>query len=591
MQFSFDVYWETDARHRFTRQEFSANLKDAPGRVSEIGKTRWEVPYVEPDEEAWRQHRATLDAHLPFRDFELARPTPDGGRRYVSVSGVPVFDEAGRFAGYRGVGRHITELKRAEAERRQHVWFLESLDRIHRAMQGTDDLEQMLDRVLVEVLEIFQCERAVFGRHAGQTETGSFTLLAKRERPGFALERSPDVEVAADASLSLMSVELKAAGGPVQWVLGAVPPETARVLERLGVQSTLSMPIEPKIHRRDYIFVLALRQCTYPRVWTAEEVRLFQEIGWRLGDAMATLSTLRDLRESEQKLEAAQRIAHVGWWERDYVTGRISLSDEVRRIYGVQPMDLAQWHARRLDLIHPEDRSRVAAASETAMGGGERYDLEYRVVRPDGTVRVVHSQGDVTRDESGQPVRHFGVMQDITELRQAEDELRARQDMLDLAQTAAGVVAYDWYIGARQSESRWSPELEALFGLEPGTFDGTYAGWKKLVHPDDWPGVRLSIKRAQASGEITTEYRVIHRDGAVYLLRGKGRMFFDAEGRPERNVGFIYDVTDRRRAEEELRATEARFRTFVDHATDGFFLIDHELKVVDVNRQACESLG
>jgi PAS domain S-box-containing protein len=591
VQFSFDVYWETDARHRFTRQEFSANLKDAPARGSEIGKTRWEVPYVEPDEEAWRQHRATLDAHLPFRDFELARSMPDGGRRYVSVSGVPVFDEAGRFAGYRGVGRHITELKRAAAERQQHVWFLESLDRIHRAMQGTDDLKQMLDRALVEVLEIFQCERAVFGRHAGQTETGSFTLLAKRERPGFALERSPGVEVAADANLSLMSAELKAAGGPVQWVLGDVPPETARVLERLGVQSTLSMPIEPKTELRDHIFVFALRQCTYPRVWTAEEVRLFQEIGWRLGDAMATLSTLRDLRESERKLEAAQRIAHVGWWERDYVTGRISLSDEVRRIYGVQPVDLAQWHARRLDLIHPEDRSRVAAASETAMGGGARYDLEYRVVRPDGTVRVVHSQGDVTRDESGRPVRHFGVMQDITELRQAEDELRARQDMLDIAQKAARAVAFDWHLGARESENRWSPELEAMYGLEPGTFDRTYQGWRKLVHPDDWPSVKSAIERANESGDVDAEYRVIHKGGSVRWLRAKGRMFFDADGRPERMVGFMIDVTDRRHAEAELRATEARFRTFVDHATDGFFLMDHELKVVDVNRQACESLG
>ena len=92
LQFSFDVYWETDAHHRFSRQEFSGDLADAPARGSEIGKTRWEVPYLEPDEEAWRKHRATLDAHLPFRDFELARPTPDGGKRYVSVSGLPVFD-------------------------------------------------------------------------------------------------------------------------------------------------------------------------------------------------------------------------------------------------------------------------------------------------------------------------------------------------------------------------------------------------------------------------------------------------------------------------------------------------------------------
>ena len=146
VQLSFDVYWETDAEHRFTRQDFAPTLLNAPAPGSEIGKTRWEVPYLEPDEEAWRQHRATLAAHLPFRDFELARPTADGGTRHVSVSGFPVFDEDGRFLGYRGVGRDITQRKRAEAQHRAHLWFLESMDRISRAMQGTHDLERMVGR-------------------------------------------------------------------------------------------------------------------------------------------------------------------------------------------------------------------------------------------------------------------------------------------------------------------------------------------------------------------------------------------------------------------------------------------------------------
>jgi len=113
VQFSFDVYWESDAQHRFTRQEFGEGFADAPAPGSEIGKTRWEVPYLEPDAEGWRKHREMLDAHLAFRDFELARPAPDGGKRDVSISGLPVFDKAGRFIGYRGVGRDITERKRA----------------------------------------------------------------------------------------------------------------------------------------------------------------------------------------------------------------------------------------------------------------------------------------------------------------------------------------------------------------------------------------------------------------------------------------------------------------------------------------------
>lgn len=103
LQFSFDVYWDRRAASLHPPGFFGGpDLADAPARGLEIGKTRWEVPCLEPDEEAWRKHRATLDAHLPFRDFELARPTPDGGKRYVSVSGLPVFDGTGRFMGYLG---------------------------------------------------------------------------------------------------------------------------------------------------------------------------------------------------------------------------------------------------------------------------------------------------------------------------------------------------------------------------------------------------------------------------------------------------------------------------------------------------------
>ena len=129
--------------------------------------------------------------------------------------------------------------------------------------------------------------------------------------------------------------------------------------------------------------------------------------------------------ESEARLEEAQRVAHVGWWERDFATNRVSLSDEACRIFGIEPVDLPEWHDRWLKLIHPEDRPRAAEAAVAALRGGPRYDVEYRVVRPDGVLRIVHSQGDVTWDDSGQPLRQFGVMQDITELRQAEQALRA----------------------------------------------------------------------------------------------------------------------------------------------------------------------
>jgi hypothetical protein len=92
LEFWFDVYWETDAQQRFTRQEASEELADAPARGSELGKTRWEVTYLEPDEEAGREHRATLNAHIPFRDLSW------GGRHPTAASA--------KCGGPRNVGGH-----------------------------------------------------------------------------------------------------------------------------------------------------------------------------------------------------------------------------------------------------------------------------------------------------------------------------------------------------------------------------------------------------------------------------------------------------------------------------------------------------
>lgn len=146
MQFSADVYWETDAMHRFSRQEIPERLIGAPIPAAMIGKTPWEIPYVAPDEETWRKHRATLDAHLPFRDFELARQGVDGSTHYFSVSGMPAFDARGRFTGYWGVGRNITQRKFVEGElRASEERFRTFVDRATDAFFLLDERVRIVD--------------------------------------------------------------------------------------------------------------------------------------------------------------------------------------------------------------------------------------------------------------------------------------------------------------------------------------------------------------------------------------------------------------------------------------------------------------
>ncbi|MFO1327854.1 MAG: PAS domain S-box protein [Rubrivivax sp.] len=111
---SSDWYWEQDAEGRIV--SISESIVDHVGftREQHLGRRRWELPWVDMDEAQWAAHRATLERHEPFHDFEIVRPAPDGLRRHVLISGVPLFDARGRFTGYRGVGREITRQRRDE---------------------------------------------------------------------------------------------------------------------------------------------------------------------------------------------------------------------------------------------------------------------------------------------------------------------------------------------------------------------------------------------------------------------------------------------------------------------------------------------
>jgi PAS domain S-box-containing protein len=295
------------------------------------------------------------------------------------------------------------------------------MDRINRAIQGTNDLEQMMSDVLDEVLEIFNCDRAWLV-YPCDPEAPSWGVPMEHTRPEFPGALALRRDVPMDPDVAKLFHAVRACSGPVRLGPGSEHPLPAEVARRFSIRSQISMAVYPK-GDRPYMF--GLHQCSYPRTWTPEEERLFQEIGRRLSDALTSLLMLRNLRESEARLEEAQRIAHVGHWERDLETNRVTWSDETYRIFGLAPQRDGRFDFTKVqELIHPEDRQYMVQASAAAERGGPRYDVEYRVARPDGEVRIVHSQGDVTRDESGRPQRIFGILQDITERKRAEAEVR-----------------------------------------------------------------------------------------------------------------------------------------------------------------------
>ena len=375
---------------------------------------------IHPDDRAFVQQ--TLDR--AFRDgtdvdFEHRFLMPDGSVKYVRVLAQAVRDQSGNLE-YIGAGMDVTEQHQARAileeARQAQLWFFESMDKINRATQGTNDLEQMMSEVLDAVLSMFDCDRAWLV-YPCDPEAPSWRATMERTRPEFPGAFALGHELPVDEDVAKVFRAARSSVGPVRFGPGSERPVPAQIMERFGVQSLMCMAVYPKF---DKPYLLGLHQCSYPRVWTPQEERLFQETGRRLADALTTLLMVRNLRDSEARLEEAQRIAHVGYWERDLDTNRIIWSDETYRIYGLPPQELTINFAGFQAMIYPEDRQVVSRAVAEALRGGPRYDVEYRVVRPGGEVRIVHSQGEVTKNQSGRPCRMFGTVQDVTERKRAE---------------------------------------------------------------------------------------------------------------------------------------------------------------------------
>jgi len=171
-----------------------------------------------------------------------------------------------------------------------------------------------------------------------------------------------------------------------------------------------------------------------PRTPSSSHLRLIDQITHLTSIAIERKQAAEALQASEnyargqaERLEEAQRIAHVGYWERDLNMDLIAWSDETYRIFGMPPQASILSLSGLINLIHPEDREMISRAVSKALSDEQRYDVEYRVIQPNGDIRFVHSSGDVIKDESGRPRRMFGTIQDITERKLSEQALRASE--------------------------------------------------------------------------------------------------------------------------------------------------------------------
>jgi PAS domain S-box-containing protein len=176
------------------------------------------------------------------------------------------------------------------------------------------------------------------------------------------------------------------------------------------------------------------------------------------------------------------------------------------------------------------------------------------------------------------------------ERKRAEDALRESESRLQVAMAAGQMGAWEWNLATNRVT--WSASLEAIHGLMPGTFGGSFEDFKRDIHAEDLELVLAQVEKTLATrGDYHVAYRIKRPDGVVRWVEGFGHVLLSANGRPEKLVGVCMDITERRRAEETLRAKEAQVRLITDTAPVMLSQCSRDERFRFVNRMYAERLG
>jgi two-component system, cell cycle sensor histidine kinase and response regulator CckA len=295
------------------------------------------------------------------------------------------------------------------------------------------------------------------------------------------------------------------------------------------------------------------------------------------------------LAANEAKLAEAQQIARLGSWEWEVATDLVTWSDELFRIYGVARQDAPHSYGAYLDKVHPDDRSRVDRVIETGLTERRPWNIDYRIVRPDGEQRMIHARGEIVLDDEGRPSTVRGTCQDVTESRRVEDALRAAEQLFRRAFDDApiGMALIDL-------DGRWlrlNRSLCQMLGRTEQELRTTQLN--DLSHPED-RRLDLPLTKELVAGRrrsYAIEKRYLRADGKmVHALVHVSLMHGDGE-RPLYFLCQMVDITERRRAQAERQASEERLQAIIDNSPALIIVKDLEHRYLLVNRRWEELFG
>jgi two-component system cell cycle sensor histidine kinase/response regulator CckA len=257
-----------------------------------------------------------------------------------------------------------------------------------------------------------------------------------------------------------------------------------------------------------------------------------------------------DLRRSEARFRALSESAPLGIFECN-AAGRVIYYNPALALLSGRPADesLGQGWA---DSIHPDDRVAMSAGWQKAVAGGTTWDQMQRILRPDGSIRWVHTLAAASKDGRGIITGYVGTVEDITEQRAAEVGLRESEERFKLVARAVSDVVWDWNLVT--NAVWWNDGFLTTFGFVVGEIEPSVAAWVSLIHPEESERVVTSIRRAidQGAASWSGEYRFERKDHSYVLVQDRGYIIRNADGLAVRMVGGMRDLTEQKTREAQF---------------------------------------
>ena len=344
----------------------------------------------------------------------------------------------------------------------------------------------------------------------------------------------------------------------------------------------------------------ARRSLTFESRHRTREGRIFPvEVSanyFEYGGRAYNLALVRDITErkraEDERRESAERFRAIADYTYDWenwfgVDGKLLwVNPAVERITGYSVAECMAMPNFPLPIVAQADRESLAQQVREAVDGSSRNDFEFRVRHKDGRLVWVAASWQPIYDSRGPRLGHRSSMRDITERKRAEEALRRSEANLNRAQEIAHIGS--WHLDLVCSLLTWSDEVFRIFDM-PRDTALTYESFLNRVHPDDRERVDRAWAAALQGAPYDIEHRILVGDGLKWI-RERAEVEFDTQRKAVRGTGTVQDITERKRAEDEVRQTAAQWQATFDAVQDLVLLLDKDFQIVRANRAAAELL-